>query len=203
MAQQKQGLLPSRYQQVEYIQNDGTQYIDTNIIASENNSFEVKAQLINTDLASQTIWGGRNSTTPNSLQSNQLSCAKSNGVYQFCCGNNNKSVSRKYDYQLHTFRAIKNKLYIDDTLIYTADSGDIILAENNVYLFATNTAGTTGFAGGSLKMYYCKIWYEDTLVRHFIPCVRKSDGAIGMFDLIEQMFFENQGTGEFIKGDAI
>ena len=36
--------LPNEYQEVEYIQNEGNQYIDTGVLVSENNSFEVKAQ---------------------------------------------------------------------------------------------------------------------------------------------------------------
>ena len=35
--------LPSEYQQVEYIESTGTQYINTGIFASENNSFEAKS----------------------------------------------------------------------------------------------------------------------------------------------------------------
>ena len=33
-----------------------------------------------------------------------------------------------------------------------------------------------------------------------IPCYRKSDGAIGMYDTISQTFFTNGGTGTFTKG---
>ena len=81
-------VLPSEYQQVEYIESTGTQYIDTGVLTSENNSFEVKAQLVHTNTASQTIWGGRESATVGEMQSNQLSCVKSTGKYQFVCGNN-------------------------------------------------------------------------------------------------------------------
>ena len=190
--------LPPEYQQVEYIQSTGTQYIDTGIYASENNSFEVKAQLVHTDNTSQTVWGGRNSSTANQLQGNQLSFVKSSSHYQFISGDTNVA-SETWDTNLHIFYANKNKLYIDNRLVYTVQSAPIT-SKNNVYIFTTNTAGDVGFNGGSLKIYYFKIWSGDTLVRDFIPCYRKEDNVVGMYDLVEGKFYENKGTGSFVKG---
>ncbi len=39
-----------------------------------------------------------------------------------------------------------------------------------------------------------------TLVRDFIPCYRKQDGVIGMYDLANDVFYTNAGTGTFLKG---
>ena len=198
-----QGRLPSEYQQVEYIQNDGTQgetqYIDTGVLASENNSFEVKAQLVNADTISQTVWGGRHTSTSHKQQSNQLSYIKSTGTYQFACGNDSNAEGLNWDTELHIFYANKNTLYIDGVLEKTVYASQIT-ENNNVYLFATNTAGTAGFSGGSLKMYYCKIWIEDKLVRDYIPCYRIADNAVGFYDLVEQKFYTNMGTGNFTAG---
>jgi hypothetical protein len=41
------------------------------------------------------------------------------------------------------------------------------------------------------------------LVRNFIPCYRKSDNVIGMYDVINDAFYTNSGTGTFIKGPNI
>lgn len=187
--------LPSEYQEVEYIESTGTQYIDTGVFASENNSFEVKAQLVHTDTASQTVWGGRQSGT---LGSNQLSYVKGGGLYQFACGNVAQS-SKVWDTDLHIFKSKKNILYVDGEWFYSAQSAQIT-TQNNVYLFATNTAGTVGFNGGDLKIYYCKIWNNDTLIRDLIPCYRISDNKVGMYDLANGVFYTNKGTGEFVKG---
>ena len=189
--------IPAEYQQVEYIQGTGTQWIDTGVLASENNSFEVKAQLLHTNENSQTIWGGRRSSS-NPIQGNQLSCVKSTGTYQFCCGDN-VGLSKDWDTNLHTFYANKNKLYIDGNLEYTVTS-NVITEENSVCLFATNTGGTVWFAGGSLKMFYCKIWNNETLIRDFVPCYRKSDNVVGLYDRVNNVFYANAGTGEFLKG---
>ena len=50
------------------------------------------------------------------------------------------------------------------------------------------------------KTYYFKIYKNKKLIRHFIPCYRKSDGVIGLYDLVNDVFYTNSGTGEFEKG---
>ena len=52
-------------------------------------------------------------------------------------------------------------------------------------------------------VYSLKIYDGDTAVREFIPCYRKSDNIIGMYDLVNGKFYTNSGTEEFIKGEAV
>ena len=40
----------------------------------------------------------------------------------------------------------------------------------------------------------------DTLIRNYIPCYRKSDNEIGLYDIVNNVFYTNQGTGVFLKG---
>ena len=55
-------------------------------------------------------------------------------------------------------------------------------------------------------MYYAKIWDNDTLVRHFVPVpcgLQIGDFVVpsnGMWDIVEQKFYGNMGTGDFIYG---
>ena len=42
-------------------------------------------------------------------------------------------------------------------------------------------------------------WYNGTnLVRHLIPCFRKSDNAAGMYDIVGNVFYANAGGGTLI-----
>ena len=52
----------------------------------------------------------------------------------------------------------------------------------------------------SAKLYEFKIYSEDVLVRNFVPCIRKSDEEIGLYDLVTNKFFENKGTVAFTAG---
>ena len=56
------------------------------------------------------------------------------------------------------------------------------------------------------KVFFYKIWQDDVLVRHFVPvpCGLKIGNFVvpsnGMWDIVEQKFYGNMGTGDFIYG---
>lgn len=72
----------------------------------------------------------------------------------------------------------------------------------NIILFGTNgPLGPVEFA--LMKLYYCK-WYDgNTLIRDFIPCYRKSDNEVGLYDIVGNQFYTNSGSGEFLYGPPI
>ncbi len=49
-------------------------------------------------------------------------------------------------------------------------------------------------------MYKLKLWNNNVLVRDFIPCYRNSDNLAGVYDLVNNVFYTNQRTGNFIVG---
>ena len=57
----------------------------------------------------------------------------------------------------------------------------------------------TSSYGCYVKLYRCKaISYSGSLVRDFIPVRRNVDSAIGLYDLVENKFYGNNGSGSFI-----
>ena len=50
---------------------------------------------------------------------------------------------------------------------------------------------------------FCKIYDNDNLVRDFVPCYRKADDEIGMYDMANGVFYTNAGTGTFLKGPDV
>lgn len=50
------------------------------------------------------------------------------------------------------------------------------------------------------KIYSVLLEKDSTIVADLVPCYRKSDGEIGLFDIVSEQFFVNTGTGEFTKG---
>ena len=54
------------------------------------------------------------------------------------------------------------------------------------------------------KIYYFK-WLNSNneLVLDLVPCYRKSDNEIGMYDLVYDTFYTNQGSGTFTKGSDV
>lgn len=63
-------------------------------------------------------------------------------------------------------------------------------------LFKINKS-TNSFIG---KIYSVLLERDGTIVADLVPCYRKADGEIGMYDIVSNTFFTNVGTGTFTKG---
>ena len=84
---------------------------------------------------------------------------------------------------------------------------------SSIYLFGANMTNKDGIrkppaynATDGMYIYNTKIYEDDVLVRHFVPvpCGLKIGDFVvpenGMWDIVEQKFYGNMGTGEFIYG---
>lgn len=63
--------------------------------------------------------------------------------------------------------------------------------------------GNTGVIGStfSAKVYSYKLWDDNQLVRNYVPA--QYNGQYGMWDLVEDKFYGNKGTGTFTVGPEI
>lgn len=67
-------------------------------------------------------------------------------------------------------------------------------------LFACNNYdGTVQIRNCQMKLYGCKLYNNWTLVRDFIPCYRKSDSVIWLYDRVNNSFYTNSWTWTFTK----
>ena len=185
--------LPSGYKQLEYIQSSGTQYIDTGFIPNQDSRLIIDVQLLATS-GYPSIFGTRNS----------------NGWMFWCYANSATEII--YGYDSNKFRAtctMSDRLLIDaNKNIFLVNGGALITdtarsftAKGNLYLHATNNAGTLQYAS-QMKSYFCKLYDNGTLIRDFIPCSNPS-GAIGLYDLANNKFYANAGTGVFTAGPEV
>lgn len=90
-------------------------------------------------------------------------------------------------------------LQIDETQ-WTNDSATQVTDTNNpIYLLAGKYSNAQPISNFDYfytgRMYYCKIYDNDILVRDFIPAIRDSDGKAGLYDLVTNQFYTNAGTG--------
>ena len=112
------------------------------------------------------------------------------------------------------FNAPGGKFYKDDVLIDTIEktfsntnlyynSGKTV--KPKLYLFANqyNTNGVApsiNIARESLKLCKFSVWQNNVLVRDMYPCYHKTNNTIGMYDIINNVFYTNAGSGIFTKG---
>jgi hypothetical protein len=70
-------------------------------------------------------------------------------------------------------------------------------------IFACNQPNNYGYLPCKAKMFSFKIYDNGKLVRDFVACYKKSNGEVGMFDILHKVFYGNKGSGVFSKGEEI
>ena len=197
-----QNTLPNEYQAVEYIESTGTQYIDTGIQTTNNTKISIEA--INT-------FGKTDASQPYGGSLFGARKSNSNSNYCYVTGSLNDFVGTGSGFNQITKNTNISLLKIDydnssvkitcGNYNYTANFSINITNSYNIYLFASNQENVA-INIGTYKLYSCKIYENNILVRDFVTCYRKADNEIGLYDFITNTFFTNQGTGTFTVGNT-
>ena len=98
----------------------------------------------------------------------------------------------------------KVKVYLDNNGTRTYGIEQSVTREYNtndygLFYAGTNlTASVNQFVG---RMYWFRLYDgSDNLLAEYIPCYRRSDNVIGMYDTVAEVFYTNDGSGTFTKG---
>ena len=185
------------YQELEYIESTGTQYIKTGLTNRKYylHKFEIG---FNNKIESGMVCGASPSGAYFILQEGTNCYVNTGGQTQ---GEGNVQVNTYYDYIFdgqsnHQQCYLNGELANETTYQYNNVSTSIEL-----YMFCRN-GGTRAENFKSTKIYYFKIYDENrVLIRDYVPAKRKSDSAIGMYDMVSETFFANAGTGAFLYGE--
>lgn len=187
--------LPGDYQEVEYIKSAGNEYIDLGIKGTENTKVDIEFQVTGYYFLP---FGARQNSTANAFAIWAMSGAVGSNLrigFDNTAGYTGpETTSDKY----HIIFG-KEGAFVNDTKVWTP---------NNYRTFETpDTLLVFGYRGSSasisrceMKLFALKLWENNVLIRDFIPCYRKSDSEIGLYDIVTRAFFQNAGTGAFTKG---
>lgn len=191
----KQSILPSEYTQVDYIQSSGSQYIDAGINADTKLRVVVDMAYLNYSLANQNI-GAIKLGTPNARyhllpSTSDINFWVNNDSYKLGTADNNRHL---IDMNVPDGQV----LYDNNVITIPTNIRD---TELNFWLFGRNSTEAKYFA--QMRLWNCKMYYNGNLVRDFIPCYRNSDNEVGLYDLVNNVFYTNQGTGVFTYGSKI
>lgn len=205
-------ILPPEYQQVEYIQGTGTQYINTGVTMSVNNlAIEITAAVTSNVYSSldgvlMGCYGGSSHRLYVFIKSSGDTNA---GKIRLGIGAGYYTDSTKVDTNKHVWKVDMKNLtaYIDGVFKAKNSSSAYSRNTNNNctigILKATNADGNWTYENGKAKVYNAKIWSNGTLTHNYYPCYRKTDGEIGLYDIIAKEFKTRMGSGTFEKGNNI
>lgn len=186
------------YTELEYIESNGTQYINTGINPTSN--LIIKAKFLITDTPSNfyALYGSRNSGDSLAYWV-FLNYTDGKIVLRYKTRTNTAVEEVNAVSGIHFLEQNNNKITIDG---YSAVADtNTIESTYPIYLFANNNVNSPQYQS-HMRFYYFQIYDNDTLVRDFIPAKDKNN-VVCLYDSVSDTFFYNAGTGDFIAGDEI
>lgn len=196
--------IPSDYQEVQFLEGDGRQIINTGVYLSNINVIECDCMVYDNKLNQGYLFGSSDSQTHNDfkVECNYDSVLDGTGVKMFVNFNNRNEQSteriRLNPNEKYSLKFSPTELKINNVIAGTIYFDYLNLQSNSpACLFGISV--DDGYAEQKFigRIYKCKIYDGDTMIRNFVPCIRIEDGKPGMYDTITRQFYTNVGLGEF------
>ena len=186
-----------------YLESTGTQWIDTGFKPNQGTKLIADYQFL-----SMNSYRGYTEV--------QIGCGSANNSKRFVIAitkqewhfaigaANNTSVLADLDRHLFTLDAPNKTSWVDNTPYKTPY--DEFQSDYSFGIFTRNDSTSLWPFRHAARSFYTQIYQDDVLVRHFVPVpcgLQIGDFVVpsnGMWDIVEQKFYGNMGTGDFIYG---
>lgn len=191
-------LTANDYQFVEYLESDGFQYIDTGFKVDDTYGYKCTFQPNNTTDSILVGTRGSNSNSRWCLNPSSNINVSWNAVYAMVSPNDLAKHTIKMNY------LNDRKRYLDD-VEKTAIPGTLHSTASGytITIFAGHWNSSSASLYCSAKLWDLEITSGNDILHHYKPCYRKIDNKPGLYDTVEDKFYTNLGTGEFIVGPDI
>lgn len=194
------------YQQVEYIANvNGNQYLHIPFIPNASKGFKFEFNMTPTATGKRycLIANYNIGTAQVSLELNASNKAR----FWANTGNLDKASSNSFSTStinklIYEFKNNTWTINLNNTITTGSYTWSSTSSADYMRMFL-DRAGRTSTFPTPIKIYSCIIYEEEEEKFHLVPCYRKSDNVIGMYDTINNQFYINQGSGTFTKGNDV
>ena len=182
------------YVRLEYVQSDGTQYINTGIKGNAKHYYKlawlkegVTRQLMGYGGSSKEYWGLQNKNTGKIELGGAVSFLPSIDITQ----------PQEYEWDYHYANSI-NRIYLNNSLILESiPSPDVT---NTTIKFLNIYANLNTYpCNVKIYSYIIKDWNNNILAQ-YIPVKRNNDDKIGLFEIVSQTFVQSGNENNFIAG---
>lgn len=183
------------YQFADYLQNTGTEYIDTGFVANQSTRIVVDCDIDTTAGLAMRVYGFVDGGA-------DLDCMLTDaGKWQIQYASASKTVTASEGGRL-TIDQNKNAYTVTGATktISGTFTATTFTCSGSLFVFGRMSNGTL-YTSSPFKLYSCRIYDADVLVRDFVPCVN-SQGEAGLYDRVNHKFYGNVAdSGVFIVGD--
>lgn len=185
-----------KYERVEYIESDATQYIDTGFKPNQNTKVVMDTQFVgvNESVTFQAFFGANDG--------GQFSAGYHdlNGDYYVYCNSKAKAYETEMIMDRMTVSMDGSVAHIGDSITLTYSPGEF-RSTDNLYLFARNMSGTASYQS-KIRVYGCQIYDNGVLIRDYIPAV-DNNGVAGLYDSVNDSFVYSRIGSAFATGVII
>ena len=202
------------YRQLFYIETDGTQVIETDIIPNQNTGFEIeflsKTAPTATNAPQIINAGGRG--TQNRFAISMYKTGSLSGEVMVKTSSINAKIDINTRQILRYINDGTNKTltYTDNSTVsvdvsgeWTAKDGTSASANNAPLVLFGLKNGNSYDRYFSGRLYRLKIYNLEVLTHDFIPAMRESDNKVGLYEAVNDVFYADDRTGitPFAYGD--
>lgn len=180
-------ILPSGYTPVEYIRSSGAQYVNTGVTPNNTTVIEAKIGASN---------GHFFAAIPSASSGRFGIYALQNGRFDIAFGSSGYIGGIVSGATYPAEITFKNGSLTVNGVTKTFTTQGAFTSASKLPLFAEGTSASSG------EVYYWKDYNNGSLVRDLIPC-KNASGAVGLYDLVNGVFYANAGSGTFTAGAEV
>ena len=202
MSEEEQIILPERFKRVEYLEDNGTQWINTEYVPTNNTGLWVDAQqIVHSNGFPIGSGSDRNSPADGFMSPRWLKSTGNTCGYGWIGWTSwgNIGDGNRFKSSLNYLNDKKAILTLKDGRndTYTGNLDNLnFTPTKSLHLFASNGSPiNTQWYG---RIYEAKISEETEIVRHFVPVYDTYSARGCMYELIEGKAYYNKGTGDFL-----
>lgn len=189
--------LPAGYTRLNYIECNGREYINTGVAVTPNIKLYIDIQWV--DFNANNTFGAENWNSNNVILRINQNSTGTEIVYGNTSGTGYTSYN-SHDYpntNRQTFYIENEHQYINN--VEVSQGKMTYTGGTYIYYFCSNTNyNVAQYWCKKARLYYSWIKNGVTLVREFIPALRVSDSKPGLYDTVNDVFYTNAGSGEFL-----
>ena len=180
----------SGYTQLDYIEATGTQWINTGVTGNARWELDIKFK---TGISHRQLMGyGGNGQEYWGVQVHGGYGVHEDGTLVGVAAGTRDTV-------IHSYGENSNySIWVQNKSVNVSSSIDVSSHEYQLFCIMSNTS-----FGCHAKLYRCRCVQNGSLIRDFVPARRNSDGAIGLLDVVNNVFYGNSGSGVFYHGIAL
>ena len=220
--------LPTGYTQLQWIEAGRNQYIDTGVKAKNSYVITADMRLLSNEQPRQVVFGGADNdglsvsavgvTTRNNTSDEPFHIRCHGSKYASATTGRVLVSYKLYKHlgQRAVWKLNQGAASVARTAIFTlngygpdntasAFARTATTSTNNIYICWAGgpSGGSTTFAPAAMVLYSFEILSGSTYLRKMVPAMRDSDGEIGMFDTVGEVFYPNLGSKPFVAGPRV